>query len=138
MDKEQFKQLTQDLIRYSPRLERDVLRPKTTPHTCEHCNLQVVNQLVVCEAHRLGTDKAHFKHKCLTCRMTVYDGSFSLTPRALRPFSNYTPKKITTTIAPSGRKVTKNGKFFGRPRKDDEPKPETIKRAVGRPRKDPT
>jgi hypothetical protein len=138
MDKDEFKLLTKDLIRYSTRLERDVLAP-AKPTDCDHCPRKVINQLIICEPHKLGTERAHFKHKCLACRQTVYDGSYVKDPKQLRPFSNYILKKPPPMFKGSdGRKISKNGKVMGRPRKDDAAKILSPKRAIGRPRKTPT
>lgn len=141
MDKQLFKQLTQHLIRYNSKLERDVLNPQTTPKACEHCPKSVVNQVIICEPSKLGTDYQHFKHKCLACRMTVYDGSYVKEPRQLRPFSNYIPKSLVHIGTPAGPKITKNGKVMGRPRKDDLVRvrrdPNAPKGPRGRPRKNP-
>lgn len=140
MDKEQFRQLTQHLIKYSHTQERDVLATSTTSK-CEHCPKTVVNQLVVCEAHKLGTPTQHFKHKCMSCRMTVYDGSYAKQPRALRPFSNYVPKPATQVEKSTGPTLSRHGKVMGRPRKDSPARPRRDpnlpKRAIGRPRKNP-
>lgn len=138
MDKDEFKLLTKDLIRYSSRLERDVLLP-AKPVDCDYCPRKVINQRVICEPHKLGTERAHFKHKCLTCRQTVYDGSYVKDPRQLRPFSNYIPKKLQQLFKGSdGRKISKNGRIMGRPRKDDAARTQAPKRPPGRPRKTPT
>ena len=135
MDKQRFRELTKDLMRYSQRLERHVITA-TCPRRCEYCPREVTDQLIICEPHKLGTERAHFKHKCMTCRMTVYDGSYVHTPRQLRPFSNYILKRppvMSTGV--DGRKITKNGKIMGRPRKADAERINSPKRGPGRPRK---
>jgi hypothetical protein len=131
MDKERFHQLTKDLVRYSVRLERDVLAP-AKPMDCAHCPRKVTDQLITCEPHKLGTEQQHFKHKCYVCRQTVYDGSYVKEPRQLRPFNNYTPTTKLLSGTPAGPRLTKNGKVSGRPRKV---RPPVEKRAPGRPRK---
>ena len=133
MDKEQFRQLTQHLLRYSVSKERDVVVP--TAIACDHCPKTVTNQIITCEAHKMGMPGEHFKHKCQTCRMTVYDGSYIKEPRVLRPFSAYTPKGLLPP-ANTAPRLTKAGKVIGRPR-NPVPKPQLPKRPPGRPRKRP-
>ena len=134
MDPIKFKLLTEPLLRYSPRLERDILIKSTKPLACDYCPKQVVDQLITCEAHKLGTKDQHFKHKCYSCRMTVYDGSYRLTARTLRPFNNYTPTIKILSGSPPRPNITKNGLAMGRPRK---PKVERVKLPRGRPKKRP-
>jgi len=132
MDKERFRQLTKHLLRWSAKLERDVLIASTTPKPCDHCPKLVVNQRISCEPHKLGHRDQHFKHKCHECRHTVYDGSYVKEPRQLRAFNNYTPTTKLLTGTPPGPRLTKNGKLTGRPPK---PKVEQPKKPMGRPRK---
>ena len=132
MDKDEFKLLTQHLLRYSVTQERDVLRPRTGP--CEHCAQTVTDQVITCEAYKIGTPGEHFKHRCHTCRMTVYDGSYAKEPKQLRPFSAYTPKNLLPVVKLTGPRLSKNGVVMGRPRKERPPK---ITRPPGRPRKNP-
>ena len=131
MDTEDFKNKTEHLLRYSRKLDRLVLAKLEHTEVCKYCDRSVTNQRVECQAHRLGSPFAHFKHKCKTCNTFVYDGSKVTDPYALRKPINYYVKiedqgKIVT-IGPSGGRV-------GRPSKTDEVK---IKRPVGRPRKTP-
>jgi hypothetical protein len=114
MDKELFRQLTQNLIKYNPRQERDVLIKPTTAKTCEYCAKPVVDQRITCEAYKLGTPDQHFKHKCLNCRCVIYDGSFKFTPRVIRPI-NYQVKSSVTVVTPPS--LSKRGLVMGRPRK---------------------
>ena len=140
MDPIKFKELTTHLLKYSVNAERDILVEATTPHQCEYCPRQVVGQVIMCEAHKLGTKQQHFKHKCYICRQSVFDGSYKFNPRQLRPISNYTPKALPQPT--NEHSVSKNGKVMGRPRKGEAPRgvrrdPNAPKRAVGRPRKNP-
>jgi len=136
MDPNLFKALTEPLLKYNRKLERWELADNNKPKACGHCERKVCGQLIVCEPHKLGTKHQHFKHKCMTCRMIVYDGSYVKEPHTLRPFSNYIPKNLLTIGTPSGPKLTKNGKIAGRPRTRVE-LPIGPKRKVGRPRKNP-
>lgn len=75
MDKEIFKQKTEHLLKYHPKLERDVLVEQAKE--CLHCGAEVVGQRIFCEAYRLGTPNQYFKHTCKSCRFILYDGSKS-------------------------------------------------------------
>jgi hypothetical protein len=128
MDKEEFKQKTAALLKYSARLERDVLIKDTTLKPCPYCPKQVANQVVTAEAHRIGTEYQHMKHRCRSCNCWVYDGSIVKEPHKLR--SNF---YYQTQRDPQNPKYTINGKRLGRP-----PNPQSLtesKRKVGRPRK---
>jgi hypothetical protein len=114
MDPLKFKQLTEPLLKYSPRLERDILVKPTKPRACDYCELKVVDQIITCDAHKLDTAQQHFKHKCHTCKHTVFDGSFKLNPHLRRPASMYYVPVVRT------------------PKLQD---PYRIKRPIGRPRK---
>ncbi len=132
MDKEQFRLLTQHLLRYNPTRERDFAIP--VAKACEHCAQTVTDQVITCEAHKMGMPGEHFKHKCHTCRMTVYDGSYAKEPKQLRPFSAYTPKNLLPVARLTGPRLSKNGVPIGRPRKE---RPQKTARPPGRPRKNP-
>lgn len=75
MEKQEFKNLTEQLIRWSPRLDRFVLKPEATRTQCRYCGLTVENQRIICEGYRVGRKDQHLKHRCLTCRIWLFDGS---------------------------------------------------------------
>ena len=121
MNPTEFKQKTQGLLKYNSKQERDVVVADTRLRDCEYCPRQVTAQVIACEPHKLGTEQQHFKHKCYTCRHTVYDGSFKLTPRTLRPFNNYVPTIKRLPGTPTSPRLSKNGAVMGRPRKNPLP-----------------
>lgn len=128
MDKELFKQKTQGLLRYSARLERDVLVKQNTAEVCGYCDSTVINQRLECSAYRLGTVNQHFKHKCKNCNSFVFDGSVK-SDQIIRPIKIFPSSYV--------KKLPENhtGAKRGRPRKyvtEREPLP------LGRPRKNPT
>ena len=131
MDPLKFKTLTEHLLKYNAKLERDVLIKNTEPKLCTYCDKSVVNQRITCEAYRLGTEQEHFKHKCQTCKMFVYDGS-SPTPYAVKRPTHTLYYKPANKAEPT---LSIYGKRMGRPPK---PKQDMPKRARGRPRKNPT
>jgi hypothetical protein len=90
MNKQEFEQKIRELMDWNQEQGRWLpKRPKI--ELCLHCHRIVEDQRIVCEVHRLGTDRQHFKHKCLTCRQYVFDGSRKRDDQyQLRPISpNY-------------------------------------------------
>jgi len=131
MNPEKFKTLTEHLIKYNHKLERDVLIKNINPKLCTYCDKSVTNQRITCEAYKLGTADQHFKHKCHACRSFVYDGHHKVNPYTIRPITYNLKASVKEETAP---KLSKNGLRMGRPPKV---KVEQPKRAVGRPRKKP-
>ena len=110
------------------KLERYFLVKDTTLKPCGHCDRKVAAQVIECTAHRLGTDKEHFKHRCKNCNCYVFDGSIKVDPYKIRSRFYYYPSKD-----PQNPKLSIHGKPLGRP-----PKPRLLeepKRSRGRPRK---
>ena len=89
MDKEQFKQQIEPLIKYNARSDRWQLTEEK--RSCEHCDSLVANRRVECAAYRLGTPQAHFKHVCKPCNFILFDGSRTKSPRQ-RPIEQYKPR----------------------------------------------
>jgi hypothetical protein len=130
MNKEEFKRRTSGLLRFSAKLDRDVLVKNTEAKICGYCSEPVVNQVIECAVHRIGTDYEHVKHKCRNCKFFVFDASSQSNPYALRkPVNNY----ITVKDRLSGDTHSIYGNRIGRPRK--QPEQVQVKRPVGRPRK---
>ena len=74
MDKKQFEEKTRNLLQWSDSMEKHVVK-SIKIELCGYCHNIVENQRIVCDAYKLGQKDQHFKHKCLTCRKYVFDGS---------------------------------------------------------------
>ena len=74
MDKHKFEEFITPLMHYSSLKDRLTL--KSQMRACEHCDRTVKDPRVICEAYGLGGRHPHFKHRCYTCKMVLFDGSF--------------------------------------------------------------
>jgi RNA polymerase subunit RPABC4/transcription elongation factor Spt4 len=73
MNPEKFNEITQPLLKYNKKAERDQL--KVEYRACEHCYKMVRGQRILCEVYRLGTPGQHFRHRCQQCKAVIFDGS---------------------------------------------------------------
>ena len=76
MKQEEFKIMTEGLIKWNQKLERHVLVPRL--EVCEDCYRTVkAPRRVVCEPYRMGTPYEHFKHTCRSCKYILFAGDVS-------------------------------------------------------------
>lgn len=73
MDKTKFNEIVKPLLKYNKRAERDYLIH--THKACEYCTNLVKGQTVICAPIRWGTAGQHFRHRCLQCKVVIFDGS---------------------------------------------------------------
>ena len=73
MDKQKFQEFITPLMHYSSLKDRLTLRSQR--RACEHCQAEVKDQRIECQAYRLGTAAAYFKHVCKSCNFVLFDGS---------------------------------------------------------------
>ena len=81
MDPIKFKEKTAPLLHYSSLKDKMTLKPQH--RACEYCNLIVKNPTIHCEPYRLGTPLQYFKHKCVSCKAVVFDGSIKKQPHIM-------------------------------------------------------
>jgi hypothetical protein len=80
MKQEEFKIMTEGLIKWNQKKERFVLAPRL--EVCEDCYKTVkAPRRVVCEPYRMGTPWEHFKHTCRSCKYILFAGDVSKRPK---------------------------------------------------------
>lgn len=73
MKPEQFKQATEHLLKWQPKLERYTLAPKL--EVCEDCYKTVrAPRRVVCELYKMNTYQEHYRHTCRACKEILFAG----------------------------------------------------------------
>ena len=100
MDKIKFEQFIAPLMHYSSLKDRLTL--KSQRRACEYCTAEVKDQRIECQAYRLGTTDAHFKHVCKSCNFVLFDGRMvrdaSRRPRPTEPqLVKASPKGVPRT-----------------------------------------
>jgi len=106
MDNTKFVTWITPLMHYSKMKDRLTL--KSQRRACEYCSAWVKDQRVECQAYRLGTEHAYFKHVCKSCNYILFDGSMvKPTTRHRRPTEPQQQRKREAQIKRPGKGASK-------------------------------
>ena len=106
MDNTKFVTWITPLMHYSKMKDRLTLRPQS--RACEYCSALVRDQRIECQAYRLGTEHAYFKHVCKSCNFVLFDGAWAKpATRHRRPAGPQTERGPGAQVKPNRRGPSK-------------------------------